>query len=246
MKLRLALHGQLRRISRNAMPLLDTMAHKPRLAGARSPDGLPRVVEKSLASNSETKWVSLSKITYQDVKGKTRFWEVADRRTRPKAGDCDAVAILPLLVGGGEKAKTILVTQYRPPVDSYTVELPAGLIDEGETPEQTAVRELKEETGYTGTVVKVSSLMVNDPGMISANMRLVVCKVDLSAPENHDSQLQQRLEDGEYIQRWIVPIDEALDFINELQEGFGYLPDARLAHFFLALDLLAKVDGGKM
>lgn len=149
-----------------------------------------------------------------------------------------AVAILPILVSPGAKPKTILVTQYRPPVDRYTIELPAGLIDEGETPEQAATRELKEETGYTGTVLKVSNLMVNDPGMISANMKLVICKVDLSAPENHDGQLDQRLEDGEYIQKWLIELGSASDFIDELQNKHGYLPDARLAHFFIALDFM--------
>jgi len=71
------------------MSLLDTHAHKPRPNGSQAPDGLPRILSKELASNDETKWVSLSKLTYKDIKGKTRFWEVADRRTRPKGGDCD-------------------------------------------------------------------------------------------------------------------------------------------------------------
>ena len=79
-----------------------------------------------------------------------------------------AVAILPILVSPNAPPQTILITQYRPPVDSFSIELPAGLIDEGEGPEEAAVRELKEETGYTGEVVKVTGLMVNDPGMISA------------------------------------------------------------------------------
>jgi hypothetical protein len=41
-----------------------------------------------------------------------------------------------------------------------------GLIDEGETPEQAAIRELKEETGYTADrVVEASPLLVTDPGL---------------------------------------------------------------------------------
>lgn len=197
-----------------------------------------------------SKWVSLSKITYEDILGKKRLWEVADRRTRPTNGDTDAVAILPILVAPNQKPKTILVTQYRPPVDSYTIELPAGLIDEGESAEETAVRELKEETGYHGTVLKSSTLMGCDPGMISATMKVVICKVDLAAPENHENNLDQRLEDGEYIQRWIVEIENVSSFIRELQEKYGYLPDARLAHFFIAVDLFLhdfeKLGFGKL
>lgn len=44
--------------------------------------------------------------------------------------------------------RIILVRQYRYPVDLVTYELPGGIIDKGETPEQAAVREMQEETGY--------------------------------------------------------------------------------------------------
>jgi ADP-ribose pyrophosphatase len=50
------------------------------------------------------------------------------------------------------------------------VEVPAGLVDAGESPEECAIRELYEETGYHGEVVKAedagerSCLMFNDPG----------------------------------------------------------------------------------
>lgn len=45
------------------------------------------------------------------------------------------------------------------------LELPAGLIDEGETPEQAAIRELEEETGFKAAkVLESSPLQVCDPG----------------------------------------------------------------------------------
>lgn len=51
--------------------------------------------------------------------------------------------------------------QFRPPINKVVIEVPAGLVDEGETAEQSAVRELREETGYVGTVEETSPVMFN-------------------------------------------------------------------------------------
>lgn len=55
----------------------------------------------------------------------------------------------------------ILQKQFRPPLDKVTIEVPAGLVDAGETAEQSAVRELKEETGYVGKASETSTVMFN-------------------------------------------------------------------------------------
>ena len=46
----------------------------------------------------------------------------------------------------------VLQRQFRPPINKVVIEVPAGLVDENETAAESAVRELKEETGYVGTV----------------------------------------------------------------------------------------------
>jgi ADP-ribose pyrophosphatase len=46
--------------------------------------------------------------------------------------------------------KIVIAEQYRPGLDKVLMELPAGVVDEGETPEQAVRRELLEETGYAG------------------------------------------------------------------------------------------------
>lgn len=69
----------------------------------------------------------------------------------------------------------MVILQYRPPVEAKCVEFPAGLIDAGETPEQAAVRELKEETGYEGKVCDVSPTLAQQPGMTNANMQVLDC-----------------------------------------------------------------------
>jgi ADP-ribose pyrophosphatase len=46
-----------------------------------------------------------------------------------------------------------IVRQYRPAVEGFTWELPAGMVDAGETPEACCVRELQEETGFAARKV---------------------------------------------------------------------------------------------
>jgi ADP-ribose pyrophosphatase len=53
-----------------------------------------------------------------------------------------------------ESGRIILVSQYRNSIDDITYEVPAGCMDKDESPEQCAVRELQEETGYIANEVE--------------------------------------------------------------------------------------------
>ena len=57
----------------------------------------------------------------------------------------EGIAVYAVTEDGGH---LVLVRQYRYPVDEYLYELPAGLIEPGETAEEAACREMLEETGW--------------------------------------------------------------------------------------------------
>jgi len=69
-----------------------------------------------------------------------------------------------------EDEHILLVRQYRPAVEMYSLELPSGLIDPGETPQQAAYRELLEETAYDAAEVEVLGSMQVDSGRLSNRM----------------------------------------------------------------------------
>jgi len=74
-----------------------------------------------------------------------------------------AVAILPVL----EKGKVILIKQFRYAAGDFLWEIPAGTLENGETPSQCARRELKEEIGYSARRLKRMVNFYPSPGVSS-------------------------------------------------------------------------------
>ena len=59
-----------------------------------------------------------------------------------------------VIIAVTDEKKMVMIRQFRKPADKVMFEVPAGKIDPGEDPMEAAVRELREETGYTASSVK--------------------------------------------------------------------------------------------
>lgn len=88
---------------------------------------------------------------------------------RESRGFCVVFALTP-------QRGVLLVRQYKHGIGEIVTELPAGMIDEGETPEACAVRELAEETGYTGTPPEHVRTFLTDPTNATGRFHLYVVR----------------------------------------------------------------------
>jgi ADP-ribose pyrophosphatase len=75
----------------------------------------------------------------------------------------DFSIIVPRLNGN----RLVFIWNYRHPIQGWELELPAGLVDQGEDPESGAKRELKEETGYSAKSWKSLGWLHTLPGISS-------------------------------------------------------------------------------
>lgn len=109
-----------------------------------------------------------------------------------------AVTILPLLEGD----RVCLIRNYRIAVGKTLIELPAGTIDNLDPPEETAKRELQEETGYTAhRWTKLPSFFMS-PGILQERMHLFVAEGLTPGTTAREA--------GEDIDNLIVPWEEAV------------------------------------
>ncbi|KAI1977664.1 ADP-ribose diphosphatase [Ophidiomyces ophidiicola] len=185
---------------------------------------------------AQARWIRLMKCTYQDPEGKKRTWESAERQTRPKDCPIDGVGIVAILQKP-TGPEILLQKQYRPPVDKIAIEVPAGLIDAGETPEECAVRELKEETGYVGIAEQRSPIMWNDPGFCNTNLNMVHVRVDMSLADNLNPKPQ--LEESEFIECFTVPLRTLFAETRRLEQE-GYAIDARVGTLAEGIEIARK------
>lgn len=109
---------------------------------------------------------------------------------------------------------------YRPPIGSYILELPAGMVDEGEDVGAAGLRELKEETGYTGQIIASPPAVVRFSQAISnTSSRIVFVEVDGDLPENKAPQTN--LGKDELCRTVLLPVSTAYQRLLELSAESG-------------------------
>ncbi|MGB5080850.1 MAG: NUDIX hydrolase [Burkholderiales bacterium] len=77
---------------------------------------------------------------------------------------------------------TVLVKQYRPAVQGYTLEFPAGTLEDGESAEASALRELVEETGLRANALPNLGSFAADTGRHCNRLHNFVAEIDSSKP----------------------------------------------------------------
>lgn len=112
-----------------------------------------------------------------------------------------------------DDGKMLMVNQFRKPAERVMLEAPAGKIDPGETPETAALRELKEETGYTAEHIQLMTEMYPSVGYSEEVLYLYVCTG--LTPGETDFDENEAIDICEY------PLGELYDMVmrGEIKDG---------------------------
>lgn len=129
--------------------------------------------------------------TYEGVsrKGPERYEAALEALGSTGAPDPDAVCIVPLLPDGS----VLLEREFRYPLNSWCVSLPAGLIDAGESLEEAVARELSEETGYrlrddiAPAVRPLPQPGFSSTGLTEENVQVVFAQAEAAGKARPDS-----------------------------------------------------------
>lgn len=131
----------------------------------------------------------------------------------PRTGDVHAfhvvdvptcVQVIPFTSDG----RIVLVEQFRHGVQRVSLEFPAGVVEDGEDPVETALRELEEETGYCAAAAELLGDFDPDPAIQSNAIKIIVAR------GCHADGVRDQ-DDGEDVEVRIVAAEDIGPLIDE-------------------------------
>lgn len=151
---------------------------------------------------AESPWIRPRRVFYENEDGQVLQWDYIER-----VDARSSVLIMPRFKESGD---LIFIRQYRVILDCHVIGFPAGVISDGEDIEICALRELEEETGYTGRVIQISPQLTLNSALIKETAYCVVVEL----PEDATPK-EQELEPSEKIAVCRVKKDQLGDFFQE-------------------------------
>jgi ADP-ribose pyrophosphatase len=178
----------------------------------------------------ETKFLNFYEYKYEDKKGDVRSWYCANR-----PNDTSAVVIVALVKDHfWSRPKLLAIKEFRVPLCGNEYGLPAGLIDDSECPQQTAKRELLEETGYKVTkILGTSPLVFNSPGLTNESIAYVFVEAKKSkdAQTETSEEIETLLMDRKQIKQLLLYAKFDGDFMVGAKAWLIFNIFERMGHF---------------
>ena len=156
---------------------------------------MSKLVEKKISSQT------VYKGNFLDVKKDNVVLPNGKNRTREWINHPGAVVIVPILPTG----KIALIRQFRYAMGSEFIELHAGKIDKGETPDECAIRELEEEIGFKTKNLNFIAMIHPAIGFANENMSLYLATDLVQTNINRDSD--------EFLELMPTSLEHALDLV---------------------------------
>lgn len=166
---------------------------------------------KNIVKVMEGKFITRYDLVYETIDEKEKIYEMISRNKNIETLDelqnhtPDAVV---LILHNKEGDKVLLNKEFRMAVGKWVYNFPAGLIDEGEVPTESAARELKEETGLD--LISIDDVLFNSFSAVGFSNEVNMCVIGTA-----DGTFQQSTSTFEEIEAGWYTKEEVLELMRE-------------------------------